>query len=172
MKKSSLLMYRLPLWPGQVGGEEQDQQRRGVHSRRQHHHRRRKGLKCLQYFVLSDCSLSRLPALWRPSTRSRSTGSPSPRNGQQITGNLPGNHLSKFFRTLTPLRCLFSILNPLNSTEIFVFSLNTTVDYEKLVPGLKLTLDSSFKPDTGAKVGRFLSWNRDYSSFSFLTWFF
>ena len=34
-----------------------------------------------------------------------------------------------------------------------VFSLNTTVDYEKLVPGLKLTLDSSFKPDTGAKVG-------------------
>ena len=100
--------------------------------------------------------LSRLQALWRPSTRSRSTGSPSLRNGQQITGNLPGNHLSKFFRTLTPLRCLFSILNPLNSTEIFVFSLNTTVDYEKLVPGLKLTLDSSFKPDTGAKVGRFL----------------
>ena len=40
--------------------------------------------------------LSRLPALWRPSTRSRSTGSPSLRNGQQITGNLPGNHLSKF----------------------------------------------------------------------------
>ena len=32
-------------------------------------------------------------------------------------------------------------------------SLNTVVDYEKLVPGLKLTLDSSFKPDTGAKVG-------------------
>merc|ERR1711910_221679 len=33
-------------------------------------------------------------------------------------------------------------------------SLNTTVDYEKLVPGLKLTLDSSFKPDTGAKSGK------------------
>ena len=37
------------------------------------------------------------------------------------------------------------------------FSLNTTVDYEKLVPGLKLTLDSSFKPDTGDKVGFFLN---------------
>jgi len=33
-------------------------------------------------------------------------------------------------------------------------SLNTTVDYEKLVPGLKLTLDSSFKPDTGDKSGK------------------
>ena len=33
-------------------------------------------------------------------------------------------------------------------------SLNTTVDYEKLVPGLKLTLDSNFKPDTGAKSGK------------------
>ena len=33
-------------------------------------------------------------------------------------------------------------------------SLNTTVDYEKLVPGLKLTLDSSFKPDTGAKSSK------------------
>jgi len=34
-------------------------------------------------------------------------------------------------------------------------SLNTTVDYEKLMPGLKMTLDSSFKPDTGAKSGKF-----------------
>ena len=34
-------------------------------------------------------------------------------------------------------------------------SLNTTVDYEKLMPGLKLTLDSSFKPDTGDKAGKF-----------------
>merc|ERR1711879_1017286 len=32
--------------------------------------------------------------------------------------------------------------------------MGTTVDYEKLVPGLKLTLDSSFKPDTGAKSGK------------------
>ena len=31
-------------------------------------------------------------------------------------------------------------------------SLNTTVDYDKLLPGLKLTLDGSFQPNTGAKV--------------------
>lgn len=34
-------------------------------------------------------------------------------------------------------------------------SLNTTVDYEKLMPGLKLTLDSNFKPDSGDKSGKF-----------------
>jgi len=34
-------------------------------------------------------------------------------------------------------------------------SLNTTVDYDKLMPGLKLTLDSSFKPDSGDKSGKF-----------------
>merc|ERR1712080_79114 len=34
-------------------------------------------------------------------------------------------------------------------------SLNTTVDYDKLLPGLKLTLDSSFKPDSGDKSGKF-----------------
>lgn len=33
-------------------------------------------------------------------------------------------------------------------------SLNTVVDYEKLMPGLKLTLDSNFKPDTGDKSGK------------------
>ena len=43
----------------------------------------------------------------------------------------------------------------MNPTIDIWFSLNTTVDYEKLVPGLKLTLDSSFKPDTGDKVGFF-----------------
>ena len=42
---------------------------------------------------------------------------------------------------------------PMMITKTILCSLNTTVDYEKLVPGLKLTLDSSFKPDTGAKVG-------------------
>jgi len=34
-------------------------------------------------------------------------------------------------------------------------SLATTVDYEKLVPGLKLTLDSTFEPNSGAKSGKF-----------------
>jgi len=34
-------------------------------------------------------------------------------------------------------------------------SLNTTVDYDKLLPGLKLTVDSSFKPDSGDKSGKF-----------------
>jgi len=34
-------------------------------------------------------------------------------------------------------------------------SLNTTVDYEKLMPGLKLTLDGSFQPNSGDKVGKF-----------------
>jgi len=34
-------------------------------------------------------------------------------------------------------------------------SLNTTIDYEKLMPGLKLTLDSSFQPDSGNKSGKF-----------------
>jgi len=33
-------------------------------------------------------------------------------------------------------------------------SLNTTVDYDKLLPGLKLTLDGSFQPNTGAKGGQ------------------
>merc|ERR1711962_1475186 len=36
-------------------------------------------------------------------------------------------------------------------------SLNTTVDYEKLMPGLKLTLDGSFQPNTGDKAGKFKS---------------
>jgi len=45
----------------------------------------------------------------------------------------------------------------LNLTEKWTTdnSLNTTVDYDKLVPGLKLTLDSSFKPDSGDKSGKF-----------------
>ena len=30
-----------------------------------------------------------------------------------------------------------------------------TVDYEKLMPGLKLTLDSTFQPNTGDKSGKF-----------------
>jgi len=34
-------------------------------------------------------------------------------------------------------------------------SLNTTIDYEKLMPGLKLTLDTNFQPDSGAKSGKF-----------------
>merc|ERR1719427_1217527 len=34
-------------------------------------------------------------------------------------------------------------------------SLNTTVDYEKLMPGLKLTLDGSFQPNSGDKSGKF-----------------
>jgi len=34
-------------------------------------------------------------------------------------------------------------------------SLNTTVDYEKLMPGLKLTLDGSFQPNSGDKAGKF-----------------
>ena len=29
------------------------------------------------------------------------------------------------------------------------------MDYEKLMPGLKLTLDSSFQPNTGDKAGKF-----------------
>ena len=32
--------------------------------------------------------------------------------------------------------------------------LNTTVDYEKLLPGLKLTLDTSFQPNSGATSGK------------------
>merc|ERR1712079_480149 len=36
-------------------------------------------------------------------------------------------------------------------------SLNATVDYEKLMPGLKLTLDGSFQPNTGDKAGKFKS---------------
>ena len=34
-------------------------------------------------------------------------------------------------------------------------SIGATVDYEKLMPGLKLTLDSSFQPITGVKAGKF-----------------
>jgi len=34
-------------------------------------------------------------------------------------------------------------------------SLNTTVDYEKLMPGMKLTLDGNFQPNTGDKAGKF-----------------
>jgi len=34
-------------------------------------------------------------------------------------------------------------------------SLNTTVDYDKLLPGLKLTLDGSFQPNSGDKSGKF-----------------
>jgi len=34
-------------------------------------------------------------------------------------------------------------------------SLNATVDYEKLMPGLKLTLDGSFQPNSGDKAGKF-----------------
>ena len=34
-------------------------------------------------------------------------------------------------------------------------SFGATVDYEKLMPGLKLTLDSSFQPNTGDKAGKF-----------------
>jgi len=34
-------------------------------------------------------------------------------------------------------------------------SLNTTVDYDKLVPGLKLTLDANFQPNSGSKSGKF-----------------
>merc|ERR1712223_1035559 len=36
-------------------------------------------------------------------------------------------------------------------------SVNATVDYEKLMPGLKLTLDGSFQPNTGDKAGKFKS---------------
>jgi len=36
-------------------------------------------------------------------------------------------------------------------------SLSTTLDYDKLVPGLKLTLESNFKPETGDKAGKFKS---------------
>jgi len=34
-------------------------------------------------------------------------------------------------------------------------SINTTMDYEKLMPGLKLTLDGSFQPNSGDKAGKF-----------------
>merc|ERR1712002_292740 len=34
-------------------------------------------------------------------------------------------------------------------------TLNASVDYEKLMPGLKLTLDGSFQPNTGDKAGKF-----------------
>ena len=34
-------------------------------------------------------------------------------------------------------------------------SIGATVDYEKLMPGLKLTLDSSFQPNIGDKSGKF-----------------
>ena len=34
-------------------------------------------------------------------------------------------------------------------------SIGATVDYEKLMPSLKLTLDSSFQPITGVKAGKF-----------------
>merc|ERR1719362_786401 len=34
-------------------------------------------------------------------------------------------------------------------------SLNTTVDYEKLMPGMKLTLDGNFQPNTWDKAGKF-----------------
>ena len=34
-------------------------------------------------------------------------------------------------------------------------SIGATVDYEKLMPGLKLTLDSTFQPNTGDKSGKF-----------------
>jgi len=34
-------------------------------------------------------------------------------------------------------------------------SLSTTLDYEKLLPGLKLTLDGSFEPTSGVKAGKF-----------------
>jgi len=34
-------------------------------------------------------------------------------------------------------------------------SLNTTVDYDKLCDGLKLTLDGSFQPNSGDKSGKF-----------------
>merc|ERR1719427_1525952 len=44
-------------------------------------------------------------------------------------------------------------------------SLNTTVDYDKLLPGLKLTLDGSFQPNTGAKGGKFKT---EYKHESFL----
>jgi len=45
----------------------------------------------------------------------------------------------------------------LNLTEKWTTdnSLNTTIDYDKLMPGLKLTLDSNFQPDTGSKSGKF-----------------
>jgi len=33
--------------------------------------------------------------------------------------------------------------------------MGATVDYEKLMPGLKLTLDGSFQPNTGDKAGKF-----------------
>jgi len=34
-------------------------------------------------------------------------------------------------------------------------SINTTLDYEKLMPGLKLTLDGNFQPNSGDKAGKF-----------------
>ena len=34
-------------------------------------------------------------------------------------------------------------------------SIGATVDYEKLMPGLQLTLDSSFQPNTGDKASKF-----------------
>merc|ERR550525_1938308 len=33
-------------------------------------------------------------------------------------------------------------------------SLNTTLDYEKLMPGMKLTLDGNFQPNSGEKAGK------------------
>merc|ERR1712098_203854 len=48
-------------------------------------------------------------------------------------------------------------------------SLNTTVDYDKLLPGLKLTVDSSFKPDSGDKSGKFILSTNTKSSYSIQT---
>jgi len=36
-------------------------------------------------------------------------------------------------------------------------TINATVDYEKLMPGLKLTLDGNFQPNSGDKAGKFKS---------------
>ena len=39
-------------------------------------------------------------------------------------------------------------------------SIGATVDYEKQLPGLELTLDSSFQPNTGDKAGKFKTENK------------
>ena len=43
--------------------------------------------------------------------------------------------------------------------------IGATVDYEKLLPGLKLTLDSSFQPNTGVKAGKFKTENKHVDIF-------
>ena len=144
------LISRLPLWSGQVGGEEQNQQWGRVYCRWQHHHWRGKGWNVTPLFLLH---LTCWAGDWLPGNEIQDQGAWTlPHwemdNWQQVDRQLP---TLIYFCNVLPCTDMY----PMMITRTILGSLNTTVDYEKLVPGLKLTLDSSFKPDTGAKVGWF-----------------